>query len=259
MKLGLYQCPSPAGDLAAGLARVDEALGEATKAGVDMLTLPEMFLPGYNADPTPQPEAWPQVQADLAALVAQHGIGLTIGLADYQDTGIGNAAFAFGRDGGLLAVYHKVQLFGPREKVLYVPGDRLLSFDFEGVTFGLLVCYDVEFPEHTRALARAGAQALLVPTANMMPFVNVNEVTVPARALESGLTVVYANYCGVEGDLTYTGRSLIVGPDGRTLATMGEGSGLIVADLPAADGSGLETPVSTQFEDYRVIDRLERR
>lgn len=258
MKLGLYQCPSPAGDLAAGLARVDQALAQAAQAGVDMLTLPEMFLPGYNADPAPQPEEWPQVRADLAALVARHGIGLTIGLADYQDAGIGNAAFVFGRGGDVLAVYHKVQLFGLREKALYVPGDRLVCFEFEGVTFGLLVCYDVEFPEHTRALARAGAQALLVPTANMMPFVNVNEVTVPARALESALTVVYANYSGVEGDLTYTGRSLIAGPDGRALAAIGEGTGLIVAELPAGDGAGLETPVSTQFEDYRAIDRVER-
>ena len=90
----------------------------------------------------------------------------------------------------------------------------------------------------------------------MQPFTNVNEVTVPARALESGLTIVYANYTGTEGDLTYTGRSLIAGPDGRALAAMGEETGLIHADLPALDDPGLEAPASSQFADYRAISKI---
>ncbi len=256
MQLGAYQACSPAGDLQAGLAQIEDGLRAAAGAGVDMVTLPEVFLPGYNTDQSPPPEGWEDAIAALPGLVARYGVGLTIGLAEHRDGRIGNAAWVYGRDGTVLARYWKVQLFGPREKSIYVPGDELVTFEFEGVRFGLLVCYDVEFPEHTRALAQAGAQALLVPTANMKPFVNVHEVTVPARALESALSIVYANYTGDEGDLTYTGRSLIAGPDGRLLAGMGEDVGLIHAQLPAVDDAGLETPVSTQFEDLRPIGRV---
>ena len=49
MKLGLYQSKSPAGDLSAGVTIVETALQKAAASGVDMLTLPELFVPGYDA------------------------------------------------------------------------------------------------------------------------------------------------------------------------------------------------------------------
>lgn len=256
MRLGLYQCPSPAGDPAAALKVIETALTEAATAGVDLLTMPEVFLPGYNSQIAPPPEGYGQALSALPALVSRHQVALNVGLAEYGDKTL-NSAFVYGRDGEMIATYRKVQLWGDRESALYAPGEALTLFNFEGRTFGLLICYDVEFPEHTRALARAGAEAVLVPTANMQPFTNVNEVTVPARALESGLTIVYANYCGTEGDLTYTGRSLIAGPDGRPLAKMGEETGLIWADLPVLDDPTLEAPTSTQFADLRPITTIQ--
>ncbi len=125
-----------------------------------------------------------------------------------------------------------------------------MVFDFKGTRFGLMICYDIEFPEHVRALARAGAQVILTPTANMMPFVNVNRIGVPSRAYENAVTVVYANLTGNEGDLDYVGQSLIAGPDGLPLARMGDEEGLLVVDVPTGIGaSGI--PLSTQLTDYR--------
>lgn len=253
MRLGLWQCASPAGDVTAGLAEVETALQAAAAQDIDILTLPEVLLPGYNADQTPAPQGLAEALDDIPSLVAKHGVALVLGVADHRAGQVYNTAIAYDRAGAELARYDKVQLFGPREAAIYTQGDRLVTFNFEGTRFGLLICYDVEFPEHTRALARAGAEVLLVPTANMMPFVNVNEVLVPARALESGLTVVYANYCGAEGDLTYSARSVIAGPDGRVQADAGQGAGLIWADLRGRDDPGLETPSSTQLADLRGV------
>lgn len=257
MRLGLYQAHSPGGDCARGLAEVDAALGAARADGVDMLTMPEVFLPGYNCDVAAARAEAADAVAALPQLVAKHGVGLCIGVAEYGER-TWNAAMAYGRDGGLLASFRKVQLWGAREAALYEPGDALTLFEFEGGKLGLLICYDVEFPEHTRALGRAGAEAILVPTANMAPHLNVNEVTVPARALESGVTIVYANYCGEEGDLRYTGASLIVGPDGRIQARCGDEPELISADLLERDDPALETPASSQFEDFRPIETIQR-
>lgn len=115
----------------------------------------------------------------------------------------------------------------------------------------MLICYDVEFAPHIKALADDGAEVILVPTANMMPFVHVVRHTVPAMAANHGVTIVYANYCGTEGDLTYVGGSLIAGPHGEVLAQAGEGPALLIAEVPARDAARL----STQSADLRFPAR----
>ncbi|MCY3612219.1 MAG: hypothetical protein OXH51_11870 [Gemmatimonadetes bacterium] len=52
-----------------------------------------------------------------------------------------------------MASYRKIQLFGPDEQALYTAGDAYVTFAFKGTRFGLLICYDAEFPEHVRHLA----------------------------------------------------------------------------------------------------------
>lgn len=250
MILGLYQCPSPRGDLAAGLARVSDALTQAAQAHVDMLTMPEAFLPGYGSTPRSPPDGWNRVVPQLSALCVQHGVALTIGLPEYDGAFVYNSTLTISASGEILARYRKIQLFGPAEAALFAPGDRYVTFNYLGTCFGLLICYDVEFPEHTRALARAGADVILVPTANMTPFVNVNQIIVPARAAESALTIVYANYCGSEGDLEYVGLSAIQGPDGYLLGGKGTQEGLCIAELPEGwNEHGI--PLSTQLIDLK--------
>lgn len=250
MRVGLFQAPSPSGDLNAGLAVIESALARASGSGVEILVMPELFLPGYNAVTATPPEGWDAVMPRLTELCARSRVALAIGLPEYTKDAVYNSAFVIGPDGAQIAKYRKVQLYGAREKALFQAGDQLVTFDYRGMRFGLLVCYDVEFPEHTRALARAGASVLLVPTANMVPFINVCLIQIPGRALESGLTIVYANYCGSEGDLDYVGHSIIAGPDGYPLGSKGTGAGLVVAELP--DGIGENgIPLSTQLADYR--------
>lgn len=247
MRLGLYQTPSPAGDISAGISVLRKALKGAKAAGCDLLVMPELFLPGYGA-------ALGGIAPDglldtVRGVVATHGVALAIGLPDEGS----NGAFFLGPDGEVLARYAKIQLFGPKEAAAFTPGEAYCVFDFKGVRFGLLVCYDVEFPEHVRALKRLGAEVILVPTANMMPFVNVHTLAVPARAMENAVTIVYANYCGPEGDLTYTGLSGIFGPDGYLLAGKGQGEGLCVADMPSGWREH-DMPLSTQLADLREVE-----
>jgi len=96
---------------------------------------------------------------------------------------------------------------------------------------GFLICYDLEFPENTRRLALAGAELILVPTANMVPFDFVADVTVRARAFENQCYVAYANYCGHEGDIQYCGQSSIAAPDGQRIAQAGLDEALIVGTV----------------------------
>jgi 5-aminopentanamidase len=251
MRLALLQCPSPAGDTEAAFASLAEALTQAGTSGAQMLVAPETLLPGYNCDAIPalaQPHGgtW---QARLAELCRSANCGLTLGYAEAAPEGTYNSALCLDAKGQELAYYRKIQLYGPRETALYQSGHSYSTFDLNGIKAALLICYDVEFAPHIAALAAQGVQLILVPTANMQPFTHVCTATVPAMAANHGLAIVYANYCGVEGDLTYCGRSLIAGPHGEILAQAGEDPALLIADLPPRDPQRL----STQAADYRPI------
>ena len=100
-----------------------------------------------------------------------------------------------------------------------------------GLKVGLLICYDVEFPEAVRALALAGADVVAVPTALIRPFDIVARTLVPARAYENQVYIAYAGLCGSEGGLGYCGLSCIVAPDGRDLARAGDDPALLLAEI----------------------------
>lgn len=235
-----------------GIATIEIALSAAAKSGADMLVLPEAFLPGYTAVPRERPEAWDEIHEEIANLCRRHNVGLTVGLPEYVEDRLFNSAHAFADDGTPLASYRKIQLFGPVEQALYASGDTYVTFEFGGKRFGLLICYDAEFPEHVRHLAKLGAEVILVPTANMMPFLNVNQILIPARAAENAVTIVYANYCGTSAGLEYVGRSAIHGPDGYPLGAKGTGEGLLIAELP--DGwSERGIPLSSQLDDLKHL------
>ncbi len=251
MRLALWQGPSPAGNLETALETLTRALNAAGAMGADVLVAPEIYFPGYN-QPTVAAQALTQDSAAIGALrhAAQTaGCALVVGYAERVAGTVFNSALAIGADGALLANYRKIQLYGPREAALYVPGDTYVTFTLGSVKAAILICYDVEFAPHVKALADQGTQVILVPTANMMPFTHVVRHTVPAMAANHGVSIVYANYCGVEGDLTYVGGSLIAGPHGEVLAQAGEGPALLMADLPARDAYRL----STQASDLRQI------
>jgi predicted amidohydrolase len=136
-----------------------------------------------------------------------------------------------GPDGAWLANARKAHLFGAEEKRLFIPGDSLSVASVGDMRIGILICYDVEFPEAVRALALQGAELIAVPTALMRPFDRVARWLVPVRAFENQVFLAYANRCGREGDLEYCGESCVIAPDGSELARARQAEELLVADL----------------------------
>jgi predicted amidohydrolase len=135
-------------------------------------------------------------------------------------------------NGERLCNYRKTHLFGDLDRSMFSAGtDDFPIVELNGWKLGFLICYDLEFPENTRRLALAGAELILVPTANMTPFDFIADVTVRARAYENQCYVAYANYCGHEGDIQYCGQSSIAAPDGSRIAQAGLDEALIVGEL----------------------------
>jgi 5-aminopentanamidase len=253
MRLAVLQTPSPEGDLDAAIDQVERALSAAGAARADALVVPEVFLPGYNlADLAAHAlaDGAPALQR-LSAATAVAGTALVLGYAEAQGSRVYNTALCIDPAGRECARYRKVQLYGPREKAIFTPGDAYVTFTLAGRKAALLICYDVEFAPHVAALAHMGTEVILVPTANMAPYSHVVRHTVPAMAANHGLAIAYANYCGSERDLTYVGGSLIVGPHGEVLAQAGDHPALLIADIPGIDPGR----VSTQARDFRPVTR----
>ncbi len=253
MKLALYQGPSPAGDPDAAFAVIEGKLRASAASGADMVVFPELFLPGYNQPQLHASLAQPQGgpwEVQLASLAKSANCGLTIGWAERDDDHLYNSASAFNAQGQRLAHYRKLQLYGEMERSVFTPGCDYVLFELGGIQTGLLICYDVEFAQHCRAMKERGAELLLVPTANPAGFEHVPDVLLPARALETNITIAYANYCGRDEELSFGGRSLLVGPDGVELARAGHSEALLITDLNGnSDIDPLRT--SAQLKDFR--------
>lgn len=238
MRLALLQTAGdPANDPAANLDRLEAAAARAAAGGADLLLAPEMFLSGYNigreaalavAEPTDGPAA-----QRAGAIARAHNIGLCYGYPELGEGGtLYNSCLLIGRDGSPLLNFRKTHLFAALDRAMFAPGEGSVALaEVEGFKVGMLICYDVEFPEAVRALALAGADLVLVPTANMKPYDAVSHFVVPSRAFENELFVAYANRCGQEGELDYMGLSCVGDPNGGNLVLAGEGEEVVFADL----------------------------
>lgn len=238
LTLVLWQTPHPA-STAEALQRLDAACAQARAQGAELLITPEMYLTGYaigaeRVAALAEPADGALAQA-VAGLAQRHGIAIVCGYPERNPQGQPfNAAQAFGPDGARLMNYRKTHLFGDLDRAQFSPGDAASQvFEWRGWRLGLLICYDVEFPETVRLLALQGADAVLVPTANMVGFDEVQRVLLPARALENRLVLAYANACGREGAWHYNGLSQVNAPDGTLLARTGDGEALLPVLLPA--------------------------
>ena len=259
-RVAAWQCVPGPRDVAGNLRRLDAICASAAERRVTVLVTPEMFTSGYaitRADVERLAEdAGGPTETAVAQIARRHHIAIVFGhpervpgarasehgasdhgASDHgiSDHGAYNAATMIDADGVVRGRHRKVHLYGDLDRDQFRRnGRRPAAFDFGESRVGLLICYDVEFPEAVRSLAIDGARAIFVPTANMTGAEEVQEILVRARALENNCGVVYANYCGADEVFEYNGLSEICGPDGEVLARAdAKEEALIVADLPA--------------------------
>ncbi|MEU6486014.1 carbon-nitrogen hydrolase family protein [Streptomyces sp. NPDC046887] len=235
LRTALLQSSGQLGDVAANLKVLDQAAARAAATGAGLLVAPEMFLTGYAIGDgiarLAEPADGPSAQA-IASLAAHHGLAIAYGYPERDGSTVYNAAQLVGPDGTRLANYRKTHLYGGFETDSFSAGDQpVVQAELNGVRVGLIICYDVEFPENVRAHALAGTELLIVPTALMHPAEIVAESVVPVRAFENQLYIAYANRAGVEGEFEFVGLSALAGPDGTARARAGRGEELVTGDV----------------------------
>ncbi|MER5199699.1 carbon-nitrogen hydrolase family protein [Streptomyces sp. NPDC002755] len=234
MRTALLQSSGRPGSVVENLKVLDEAADRAAAAGAGLLVAPEMFLTGYaiGDDIARLAEPADGDSADAVAEIAgRHGLAVAYGYPERHGETVHNSAQLISADGDRLANYRKTHLFGCFERDHFRPGGQpVVQAELNGLTVGLMICYDVEFPENVRAHALAGTDLLVVPTAQMHPFQFVAESVIPVRAFENQMYVAYVNRVGQEGEFEFVGLSTLAGPDGVARTRAGRGEELVFAD-----------------------------
>ena len=256
MRLAVFQGETATNTVSDQLSRMAAIAERAAGQGARLLVLPEMILTGYHIGPDAiadlaEPSDGPSAR-QVAEIAQSTGIAVLYGYPERgKDGRIYNAAMLIDRDGRTLAHHRKTHLFGDVDRNAFSPGDGPpMMAEMDGMKIGILICYDVEFPENVRLLALEGAEIIAVPTALMAPYDFIAQTLVPARAYENQVFLAYANRTGVEREFHYLGQSCIIGPEGEDLARAGKSEALIIADLNR-ERLQASRSINTYFQDRR--------
>jgi (R)-amidase len=209
-----------------------------------LVILPELFLSGYDLA-APARGAVDAAGPELARVreaAAEAATAVVVGFTERRGRALANAAACIDEAGRLVAVYRKAHLFGA-EAEAFEPGDELVVAELAGRRVGPLICFDMEFPEPARALARAGADLLVTVAANMEPFFADHLVASQARALDNRLPHLYVNRCGDEGGLRFVGGTRALRPDGTIVAAVDDAEEAHLraeVDAPGSDDERLD-------------------
>lgn len=201
--------------------------------GVTLAVLPEMFTCSFDNEALAgHAEQRDNLIEQFCAFGKNNKIAITGSLPEKKRTQIVNSMFFIDTDGKLVDVYHKLHLFRlTGEDKYYTPGDRAVVMDTSLGKIGLMICYDLRFPELARSLYLNGAQLILVCAQWPKPRQSHWTTLVRARAIENQLFMIACNRVGFEDDLEFSGMSMIVDPVGEILADAGQTPGVFVADI----------------------------
>ncbi len=240
----------------ANLARADALLRQAAAAGAELAVLPEHFcaMGRHDSDKlalreSPGAGVVQDFLAEAARALGLWIVGGTLPLAtDADEQHVFNSSLAYAPSGECVARYDKIHLFvfddgNERfdESRVIAPGRTPVLFDLPSRDghrwrIGLSVCYDLRFPELYRALARQGADLLLVPSAFTRRTGAAHwETLLRARAIENLAWVVAPAQGGThESGRRTWGRTLVADPWGTVVAQQAEGEAVLLAELDAA-------------------------
>ncbi len=245
MRVALGQLPisiSPS----VNLDRVGAAVTEAAGQGAELIVFPEATLASFAADlrAAAEPVDGPFC-TELGRLASRAGVAIVAGVFEPAPDGrVFNTTVAFDGRGRLAASYRKLHLFdalGHRESDHVAAGDQVVLADLCGLRVGFMTCYDVRFPELARALATAGAELIVLPSAWAAGlFKEEHWVTlVRARSIENTIWIAAAGQVPDPAGpatkaATGVGRSMLVDPMGVVRLDLGPAAGVASGDVDAA-------------------------
>jgi predicted amidohydrolase len=216
------------GEVEANLGRMSQWVEQICRQQkVDLIVFPELATTGYEcgvrfaelAEKVPG-----HVVNYLAQSAADFRVHLAFGMVEKQkvESVVYDSAILIDPQGEVNHVYRKIHLRG-EERLAFRPGYRFTAAETSFGMVGLLLGWDLAFPEAARSLAMQGAELLCICANWERPHTNAWRTYVFARSLENSLYVAAANRIGEEYTYDFFGGSLIVGPQGEVHSALDEG------------------------------------
>ena len=266
MKAVLAQLDPAVGKKAENLKKMEKVVAGSE---ADLACFGELYLSGYMArDMIPrlaEPLDGPSVKA-VTRIAAEHGTHVLFGMPEKGKAGtLYNASVLVAPDGETWA-YRKIYLanFGPfEENVWFGRGSDLVLADTSIGKIGLLICYDLFFPELSKALALQGAEVLAAISAGPHTSRRFFDAILPARAIENTAYVLYTNRVGTELNQVFSGGTQAIGPRGEDLGHAKDHQEQVLAvdvDLRHLDVAREFRPTirDTRPEFFDAIERLRK-
>lgn len=235
-------------DKALTMQKAAAMISEAANNGADIAVLPEMFNCPYSnkyfrafADA----EKGESIEA-MSSWARDNKVILVGGSIPEKDGDkLYNTSFVFDRDGSMIAKHRKAHMFDVefengisfKESKHFSPGNEITVFDTEYGKMGLMVCFDIRFPELSRVMAKRGAQVIFCPAQfNMTTGPKHWELSMRARAVDNELFFVGASAARYEGfDYECWGHSAVVGPLGDVMASCDEKEQILYCDIDLSE------------------------
>lgn len=211
----------------------------------DFVILPEMFCCPYQTENFPiyaEKEGGP-VWQQLSGYAKQYGIYLIGGSMPEKDAegNVYNTSYVFDREGKQIGKHRKVHLFDIdvkggqtfKESDTLTAGDSDTVFDTEFGKIGVMLCFDIRFPELSRMMVNDGAKVIFVPAAfNMTTGPAHWELSFRTRALDNQIYMVgCAPARDVSAGYISWGHSIVTDPWGRVIDMLDEKKGILLAEL----------------------------
>ncbi len=237
MRIAIAQFSCRVGDPNANCATMATIATRARDAGCDLIVFPELSDTGTDMQVIiDRASTWDSGPCEsMRGVAANLNLAIACGLSERDGDRVFNTLAVIDSAGTLIAKYRKVHLFSADpvfEHEHLSAGSALTLVQVGGFTLGLMLCYDIRFPEMARALALRGADVLIVPAAWPFPRLEHWKTLTASRAIENQAYLVAANRVGTDGPLTFCGTSRILDPWGTPLATASEiDETLVIADI----------------------------
>ncbi|MGW1740150.1 carbon-nitrogen hydrolase family protein [Nocardia sp. NPDC001965] len=237
VRVSVAQVPSLRGDIPANVATVAQTILDAGRSGDTLIVFPECGLSGYMFTDRDQvlaaslPVSDPRL-APIFEAAARARVHAVIGLLEADGDRVYNTALVVGPN-GIAGRYRKQHLpeLGADNFVDPGGGDEPRVIDIGPIRVGLMICFDLRFPESARALALAGADVVAMPTNWPLASHFLADHMTRVRAVENLLYLAVADRADSEAGTRFLGRSQIIDPGGDVLVDAGDTTAVVTAEI----------------------------
>ncbi len=218
---GLIQFDVKTGNIDANMTSMINGIQRLGEKGAQITVLPELWSAGFDSlsRVNEQAEQTPKIIDKLSDLAKKYRMVIAGSLPEKSEGHLYNTMMVIDSDGTVAGRYRKIHLFSfIGEDKVFSAGNQAIMCSTSYGPIGLMICFDLRFPELCRSLALSGARIVIVSAQWPANRIHHWNTLLQARAIENQLFIAAANRVGKDANLSFNGHSQIISPDGKVLA-----------------------------------------